>query len=153
MRNTTRNALTLLGVGFSSYFSGLFLVCHLVGCSDCTARFPDGSCASDAGPVMSTEMDGVWCEEPRADGSELCLVVHDSQYEWRGHSCTERGALSGGLEFTPTLPDSSMSRYMFRQHASPCISYDYYSASVDWTRTGLEVFLDSGTVLKLDWQD
>lgn len=148
MRTSTKAFLTMSGVGLTTYIAFYALVCPIIGCGACTDRFADGSCASDSGPVMAHDLSGEWCEEPRPNGSELCLRVHAQQgidepvYEWLGHSCVETGLLTGGLEFNPVA------------HATlNCISSEYYSASVDWTRTGIEVFLDSGRILKLNWTE
>lgn len=148
MHATIKCAL-VFAVGSTVSFLGLvFVVCHTIGCSACRERFSDGSCASDSGPVMANELSGEWCEEPRPNGSELCLRVHEQAgitepvYEWLGHSCVETGVLTGGLEFSPITHDKLN-----------CIGAEFYSASVDWTRTGLEVFLDNGRVLKLNWTE
>lgn len=148
MRTITKAFLTMSGVGFTSYIALSALVCHMVGCGGCTDRFADGSCASDSGPVMANELSGEWCEEPRPDGSELCLRVHAQEgiakpvYEWLGHSCVETGYLTGGLEFNPVA------------HVTlNCISSEYYSASVDWVKTGLEVFIDGRKPIRLNWTE
>lgn len=136
--------MTFLGICSVSYFCSLLIGCWLLGCGECTRRWPDGSCASDSGPVMASELEGSWCEEPDSRGAALCLSVQQSLdgrvwYRWGSWQCSESGMLTGGLEFTPV--------------EGSCISNQFYSASVDWTNTGIEVFLDSGQALKLDWQD
>lgn len=100
------------------------------GCVQCVKFFSDGSCMEPSGPVMADDLEGTWCQEPDNRGRALCLFVSDSHYTWASFDCNETGDLSGGLEFTP-------------RHGS-CFGFSsLYSASVDWTNTGINVFVDT----------
>jgi hypothetical protein len=145
MRTNTKRVFMMLGAWVVGYGLTFATVCPIVGCGQCEARFDDGSCASDAGPVLAEELDGEWCEAPKTDGSELCFVAHSNRYSWSSWKCRETGTLSGGLEFTPDNSDSAL---------PVCISRGFYSASVDWVKTGIEVFPDVGRKpLKLNWTE
>ncbi len=112
----------------------LLVAMGLVGCGaavDCT--FDDGSNACDAGPVMVDELDGMWCDALQ------CLDVHAGSYHWinaRTWRVMSEGELTGGLEFSPLGGDGIE-----------------YSASVDWTDTGIAMFFDDGQRLYLDYRD
>lgn len=88
----------------------------------------------DDGLVYAQDLVGTWCEPADNQGKALCLFVDDQQhYTWASFYCHETGSLSGSLEFTPAPNQESL-----------CWGYDtLYSASVDFTDTGIRVFLDS----------
>jgi hypothetical protein len=95
---------------------------------DCSAVFSDGSSACDE-PVLASELAGTWCDE----SGRVCLTATvQGSYTWQSGGCLETGRLTSGLEFTP---DST---------SAMCYAIDdsLYSGSVDWTDTGLSVFLD-----------
>lgn len=97
--------------------------------------WPDGSCKDD-GLVYAQDLVGTWCQPADNQGRALCLFVDDQQhYTWASFYCHETGTLSGALEFTPVVD---------YQERSLCWGFDtLYSASVDFTDTGIRVFIDS----------
>jgi hypothetical protein len=97
--------------------------------SDCAETFQDGSDACDS-PVLASELDGTWCNADQT----VCLTttLSPATYTWNNETCLEAGHLSGGLEFTPD----------YRSGRCFGLTSDLYSASVDWTDTGIRVFLD-----------
>lgn len=113
----------------------LTLLISLVACTiltsacsrDCTA--PDGSDSCDAGPVMSTDLDGDFCDD------SVCLEVSTAPdqhqvYAWRDiatDKVVETGLLTGGLEFSPSNEPGVL-----------------YAASVDWTDNGIALYFDAG---------
>lgn len=144
MRKTTRYAVTCLTMWAGCYLGTAILGCWLLGCGQCTERWPDGSCKSDSGPVMATDLEGVWCQEPDARGEALCLSVQQSLdgkvwYRWGSWHCSESGILTGGLEFSVV--------------EGSCFGMPVYSASADWTKSGLEVFPDNSEPIRLEWQE
>jgi hypothetical protein len=90
--------------------------------------------------VFAKELVGIWCEPADSNGQSLCLQVDAGMhYLWANFSCHETGVVSGAVEFTP-------------QSLSTCWGFtSLYSASVDFTETGINVFLDTpeGTYRKV----
>lgn len=86
--------------------------------------------------IQSYELDGMWCTDS-SKGPALCLQVSQSsgaptaRYLFsQGHACFEHGSLTGGLQFSPdTDSDTCLSG----------IGYGLYSASGEWTATGIRL--------------
>lgn len=101
--------------------------CNIDG--DCT--WPDGSSSCDAGPVLESELEGQWCTRDFGTCLTVVHTIRGAEYEWITPACAESGLLTGGLEFTP---DGN----------GQCFGPPgFYSASGDWTDTGLRLFIDA----------
>lgn len=95
----------------------------------CQRVFSDGSSACDL-PVMAEELDGKWCDP--TPGRFLCFEAYRDAYAFISNECFETGDMSGGLEFMPHR----------KTHATRCFGQgEFYSASVDWTDTGLRLHI------------
>lgn len=102
------------------------------------------ACSSADGPIMAEDLHGTWCGYTDVN-EETCLIVDflttPVTYIWYvgdplgNATCSETGALTGGLEFTPAdgsdlclAPESAL-----------------YSAGGSWTDSGLRLELDTTT--------
>lgn len=98
------------------------------------------SAATSDGPLMHYELDGTWCTS--AAPVETCLtVIHptdsppaSSYYVLSRGLCYEQGHLTGGLEFTPDTTS--------RLCLPNITSHSLYSASGEWTATGIRLAID-----------
>lgn len=117
--------------------SFLLVACAAVS-SGVKCRFSDGSNSCDTGPVLATQLEGEWISD--VSGEHLAIEprdnegVTDEHYIRSSEFCEEEGWLYGGLEFYPTLKTCALN--------APNV-LEPYSASVDWTETGIAVFYDA----------
>jgi hypothetical protein len=116
--------------------------CVVASTDRCT--FPYGSNSCDSGPILATQLVGSWCSAVTSRGV-LCLhVQEDHRYRFHSPLCDERGKLTGGLEFWPSTGDCMLSGRVYES---------VYSASGDWTYSGVRLFFDGGRVVDLEYQD
>lgn len=106
------------------------LALTLSGC-----QIAGGSCdtETDDCPVTANDLEGTWCD---SRSPQTCLTVDQSQptvrYTLTIGTCTERGSLTGGLEFNP----DTGSRVCL-----PGFTYGLWSAaSASFTSTGLYLY-------------
>lgn len=106
MCTTTRDRIYMATIILSS--AGIIALSLLSGC-----LIPGGSCETDkvhygGSPdceplVTSNDLEGTWCNQR---SPQTCLTVDQRSYPQTRYTltiglCTERGSLTGGLEFSP----------------------------------------------------
>lgn len=122
----------------SAYVATIAAALAFMGCNPCERVAHDSAgnemCADSV--IQSYELDGMWCTDANP-GPALCLQVSQSsdsataRYLFsQGHGCFEHGSLTGGLEFSPDTDSDT---------CLPGIGYGLYSASGEWTATGIRL--------------
>lgn len=113
------------------------------GCTlePCDNPDSDGSNSCEP-PVKAINIEGTYCTD--ANPQEICLTVIQpysnvpnaparTRYLLSNGLCFEMGYLDGGIEFTPDTTS--------RLCMPGVTEYGLYSASGDWTATGLRLFV------------
>lgn len=92
---------TILASNAAIVALGLLSGCAIPGGSDCSVHY-DGT--PDCDPVVTAnDLEGTWCN---TRSPQTCLTVDQTSYPTTRYTltiglCTERGTLTGGLEFNP----------------------------------------------------
>lgn len=86
-------------------------------------------CLIPGGTVSSNDLEGTWCNQ---QANQTCLTIDQTatqaRYTLTVGLCTERGSLSGSLEFSPDTTSRT---------CLPGFTYGLWSASASFTSTGL----------------